>query len=418
MIVLPMRIRYPDFYLHLDADARRNFRCDLLAACTFSLFNVVFNQFYMPMAIDAGAAGIEVGLLAAAPAIGLILSPIWSAWVERAKSPKPFTIYPNLIARLLILLPALFGAPLVFVVAALVFHLLMGIHMPAYAALMTRVYPARYRGRLMGVVRMAMGLMMIPLAYVVGKWSDLYGPSGPLAAAAITGALAITAFFFLKESEAPPRPPVATKRANLREQWRLVRDNRELGIFLIATTFSGFGNILAQPLYQLVQKQELALSFLQIGIARTTYFACLLCAYLIAGALIDRMAARQVVLAGLVAYCAVPLLYGLSESFPVVIIGSGIQGFGDAIWDIGILAYVFRLAPGREAVVFGLHLLLFGIRGTIGPLLSTGLSGLLPYSVMFFAAAVSSAIGVAVFLLGDRGSAQAAKEKERSAAVR
>lgn len=400
-----MRFRRPEFLLLIGANARHNFRIDLTAACIFSLFNVVFNQFYMPMAIDAGASGIEVGLLAAAPALGLILSPVWSSWIERANSPLPFTIYPNLIARLLILLPALFGAPLVFVIAALVFHMLMGVHMPAYAALMTRIYPANYRGRLMGYVRMAMGAFMIPLAFLVGKWSDLYGPSGPLAAASIAGVLSIAIYFFLRESETPPRPPIATKRASFREQWQLVRNNRELGIFLIATTFSGFGNILAQPLYQLIQKQELALSFMQIGIARTTYFTCLLCTYVIAGALIDRMASRQVMLAGIAAYVAVPLLYGLSESFPVVIVGSGIQGLGDAIWDIGIMAYVFRLAPGREAVVFGLHLLLFGIRGTIGPLLSTGLIGLVPYSAMFFSAAALSIIGVAIFQLGNRDNA-------------
>ncbi|GIQ61644.1 hypothetical protein PACILC2_02120 [Paenibacillus cisolokensis] len=94
-----------------------------------------------------------------------------------------------------------------------------------------------------------------------------------------------------------------------------------------------------------------------------------------------------------------PMLYGFSESYPVVLIGSGIQGIGDAIWDIGIMAYVFRLAPGREATVFGLHLLLFGIRGTIGPLLSTGLSETLPFSIMLFAASICGWVGVVIFLL-------------------
>ena len=63
-----------------------------------------------------------------------------------------------------------------------------------------------------------------------------------------------------------------------------------------------------------------------------------------------------------------PFCYALLEQLSAVLIGSGIQGIGDAIWDIGFLAYMFRLAPGREAVVVGLHFMLFGIRGTIGPL--------------------------------------------------
>jgi hypothetical protein len=76
---------------------------------------------------------MQVGLLSAAPAIGLILSPLWASWIERT-SPKPFTIYPNLIGRLLIL-PALFGTPLIFVMTALAFHMLMGVQAPAYASL-------------------------------------------------------------------------------------------------------------------------------------------------------------------------------------------------------------------------------------------------------------------------------------------
>lgn len=399
---MPLAKARLSFGQHLSIDAMHNFRIDFVAACTFSLFNVVFNQFYVPMAIDAGADSFQVGLLTAAPAMGLILSPIWASWIERT-SPKPFTILPNLVGRLLILLPAFFGTPLVFVLTALAFHLLMGIQAPAYASLMTRVYPVQYRGRLMGYVRVAMGMIMIPLAYVVGQWSDTYGSSGPLAAAAITGFLSILTFFWLRESEAAvPRQPIATKRASFRDQWQLVRQNRELGIFLIATTFSGFGNLLCQPLYQLIQKEVLELSFVQIGWARTTYFVCLLVSFFVVGLLLDKFSPQKVLVVGIAAFGVVPLLYGLSESYPIVLIGSGVQGIGDAIWDIGILAYVFRLAPGREAVVFGLHLLIFGIRGSIGPLVSTGLADVLPFSTMLLAAAVCGGIGTIVFIWGNR----------------
>ena len=382
----------------LSPDATRNFQLDLAASGLFSLFNVVFNQFYIPMAIDAGANSLQVGILSAAPAVGLIFSPLWTGWIEQS-SPKMFTIIPNLIGRALILLPALFVSPWVFVVTALIFHLLMGIQAPAYPSLMTRVFPAHYRGRLMGYVRVLMGLLMIPIASLVGIWSDRYGSSGPLAYAAIAGVLSILIYFGLKETVAPAEPSGDRKRLALREQWQYARQNRALVIFLIASSFSGFGNILSQPLYQLIQKERLALSFFEIGMARTTYFACLLIAYFVIGILIDKFDPEKIIVYGIAAFAVVPMLYGFSESYPVVLIGSGIQGIGDAIWDIGIMAYVFRLAPGREATVFGLHLLLFGIRGTIGPLLSTGLSETLPFSVMLFAASICGWVGVVIFLL-------------------
>src|SRR5690606_31837517 len=117
---------FPRLGLQMSPGSWHNFRADVIASGLFSLFNVVFNQFYMPIAIQQGASHIQVGLLAAAPAIGLLFSPLWASWIERT-NPKGFVVWPNLIGRALIILPALFGAPLVFVIAALVFQLLMGI---------------------------------------------------------------------------------------------------------------------------------------------------------------------------------------------------------------------------------------------------------------------------------------------------
>src|SRR5690606_21991803 len=120
---------FPGFGMHLSPDSRRNFRIDFMASAIYSVFNVGFNQFYIPMAIQQGASNIQVGLLSAAPAIGLLFSPLWAGWIERT-SPKWFVVIPNLVGRSLILIPAFFGVPLVYVITALCFHLLMGIQAP------------------------------------------------------------------------------------------------------------------------------------------------------------------------------------------------------------------------------------------------------------------------------------------------
>jgi MFS family permease len=110
-------------------------------------------------------------LLSAAPAIGLLFAPFWASIVEKS-DPKKYVVYPNLIARILIIFPLMYPNPWVFVATALVINLLMGIQAPAYASLITRVYPAELRGRLMGNVRVAMGALMIPVAYFIGKWKQ------------------------------------------------------------------------------------------------------------------------------------------------------------------------------------------------------------------------------------------------------
>ncbi|MBW7458606.1 MFS transporter, partial [Paenibacillus sepulcri] len=196
-----------------------------------------------------------------------------------------------------------------------------------------------------------------------------------------------------------PVKALSVKRSSLRDQLQLIKHNRELAMFFLACTFTGFGNILAMPLYQIIQVKQLELTNTEIGLTRVTYFSCLLITYFVVGVVIDRLSAKHTVAFGFAAFSMVPLLYGLFGNYPAVLVGSGIQGVGDAIWDIGFLAYVFRLAPGREAVVFGLHLMLFGIRGTIGPLLSTYLSDSLPVADLLYGASVFGWMGFLSFAI-------------------
>ncbi|BBH21564.1 nitrate transporter [Paenibacillus baekrokdamisoli] len=384
--------------LQLGPRAWHNFRIDAGASVLFSFFNVVFNQFYIPMAIQEGASNIQVGLLSAAPAIGLLFSPIWAGWIERS-NPKPYMMIPNLIGRALIILPAFFGVPIVYVVVALLFQMLMGIQAPAYASLIIRMYPPEHRGKLMANVRVAMGVLMIPLAFFIGSWTDAAGPKGPLLVAAVTGVISILIFTRIRAKKEAPLKSLTGKRSSLREQLQLIKQNREMAMFFLACTFTGFGNILAQPLYQIIQVTHLQLTNTEIGYARVTYFTCLLVAYFVVGGVIDRLSAKHTVAFGLAAFSIVPLLYAIFGNYPGVLIGSGVQGIGDAVWDIGFLAYVFRLAPGREAVVFGLHLMLFGIRGTIGPLLSTYMSGVVPVADLLYGASFFGWIGLLSFVV-------------------
>ncbi|WP_284639603.1 MFS transporter [Paenibacillus silviterrae] len=385
--------------MRMGREAWHNFRWDFAAASLFSLFNVVFNQFYIPLAIQQGASDFQVGLLAAAPAIGLTFSPLWSGFIQQG-APKWYFFWPNLIGRSLIIIPVLFYNSWVFVGFALFFHLLMGIQAPAYASLMTRIYPAELRGRLMGNVRVVMGLLMIPLAYVIGQWIDSSGGSGPLMAAAVSGFISVLAFLRIREIPSlVDKAGDRKQRVSFADQWHILKGNRGLLLFLTATTISGFGNMLASPLYSIIQVSHLGLSNLEIGYIRMSYFTCLLLSYFIMGWVIDRYSPRVAMCFGTFAYALVPLLYGLGGTYPAVIAAGGLQGFGDAIWDIGCMAYVFRLAPGREAVVFGLHLMLFGIRGTIGPLLSTSLGGTVSFELLLLFAAGCAAVGCLLFVL-------------------
>lgn len=402
--------------MQMSRETWGNFRWEFLSSMLYSFFNVVFNQFYVPIAIRHGASDLHVGLLSAAPAIGLLFSPVWASLSERGTSAKPYVFYPNFVGRLLIMLPAFFAVPWVFVAVALCYQVLMGVQAPAYATLMTRIYPADLRGRLMGNVRVAMGLLMIPLAYAVGQWIDHAGSPGPLLTAAITGALSIFVFSNVRERrpDTAAPPPAKGRIAALAGQLGLIRENRKLLVFLAATTLSGFGNMLANPLYSIIQVDKLELSNAEIGYIRMAYFACLLTSYWIVGWVIDRYSPKLAMCFGIIAFAVVPLLYGLVGTLPAAIAAGGVQGVGDAIWEIGCMTYIFRVAKGREGVVFSLHLMLFGIRGTIGPILSTALMNVISFPIMLSAASLCSLLGLILFL-ADRSERPGLKAHESKA---
>jgi MFS family permease len=378
-----------------------NFRWETAAGIFITVFSLVFNQFYIPLALQHGASNLDVGLLSAAPAIGLLFTPFWASIVEKGRVMK-YMFYPNLVARTLIIFPLLFPKPWVYVATALIINLLMGIQAPAYASIMTRIYPAEQRGRLMGNLRVVMNALMIPLAYLIGRWIDQSGGGGPILIAIVTGVISIVLFAFVKEIETASHITLPSKRASLFDQLKLIKENRKLALFLAATTLAGFGNLLAGPLYQIIQVQQLELTNAQIGYARMVYFLFLLLAYLVMGWVIDRYSPKRAMFFGLASYTIAPILYGVFGNYSAVIAAGGFQGIGDAIWDIGCMSYIFRLAPGREAVVFGLHLMLFGIRGTIAPLLSTSMIHFVSMPNMLYAAGLCCLIGFLILLRDDK----------------
>jgi len=246
----------------------------------------------------------------------------------------------------------------------------------------------------MANVRVAMVLLMIPMAYLTGVWLDAAGPGGPLAAAAFTGALSVLILLRLRES-VPDRPAPAG-RITFKGQWSLVREDRKLRVFFLATFATGFGSWVAAPLYQIVQVDRLGLSDVQIGTARVVYFAFLLYSYYVSGRMLDKYSAERTIMYGIGICGFIPMLYATAPGYATVLVCSGLQGAVDAIMDIGVLVFLNRIAPGREAVVFGLHMMLLGIRGTAGPLLSTLLAPTVPLVWLLMAAAVLAWLGAAI----------------------
>lgn len=395
--------------LTMNSAVWRNFRLDFFQISLASLFVVVFNQFYIPLAIQHGASNVLVGWIAAAPAIGSLVAPLWAGIIDQ-RHPKPFVVYPNLAARILLLAIVFYDKAWMFVAMALLIQLLLSVQAPAYASFVTRMYPSELRGRLMGYVRVAMSALMIPAAYLVGYWIDRSGGKGSILVAVVLGVVSVYVLSKIKDFDPNGQAAEKKTRTPFKEQLRLVKENRQLALFLGAMTLAGFGNLLAVPLYQIIQVEKLELTNLQIGYTRMAYFFCLLIGFLTMGWVIDRFSPKMAMLFDFAASGIVPVIYLIFWNYPSVLVANGFLGAADATGEIGCLAYVLRLFPERAAVVYGLHLMLFGVRGTIAPILSTNLIQSVSMEAMLSVAALTCLMGLVMLVL-NKDSADEAKLK-------
>lgn len=377
--------------------ALRNSRIENSSSALNALWYAFVYQFYVTVAIQHGASHFEVGIMSAAPALGALLSPLWASLI-RGRNPKPFVIAPNLIARLLLLLPAFFAMPSVFLASCLFFHFLVGIQAPAYASLVTRIYPPDMRGRFLSRSRMAMGAAMIPTSIGFGLWMDAAGSRGALLASSATGVLAILILSFVRPVAEDGQRGQEEAISGLNGLWRFLKTHRELPVFFIATTLCGFGNILGRPLFAILQVQVLHMSNFEISLTRVVYFLFLLAAYFFGGRLIDRFSPRQALVWSIGAYALAPLAFVLLKNHFGMLASNAVYGVADALWDIGILTYVLRAAPGNEATVFSLHQLLYGIRGSLAPIVGTSLLGSLSMGTLLAAASISCGIAFVLFV--------------------
>jgi fucose permease len=88
------------------------------------------------------------------------------------------------------------------------------------------------------------------------------------------------------------------------------------------------------------------------------------------GLLVERLGMRAYMLLGCASFAFGALLFGMALPFPVLVTGAIFVGFGIAVIDAGLNAYIAGL-PNSTAALNYLHAF-FGIGALLGPLLATG----------------------------------------------
>jgi MFS family permease len=140
--------------------------------------------------------------------------------------------------------------------------------------------------------------------------------------------------------------------ANARSLWR---DVAVVGIVGVAHGFSHFLQLALPPIFPLI-KDELGYSYTELGFLMTVFFVASGACQVVAGYIVDKVGARNVLIVGLGCLAGATLLYGLIPAYPVLVVLAAIAGIGNSVFhpaDFSILsARVHESLMGRA---FSIH---------------------------------------------------------------
>ncbi|UUZ91761.1 hypothetical protein LJK87_40595 [Paenibacillus sp. P25] len=186
----------------------------------------------------------------------------------------------------------------------------------------------------------------------------------------------------------------------------MLKENRRLALFLAATTLSGFGNMLASPLYQIVQVQRLELSNVEIGYIRMVYYAMLILAYWLMGWVIDRYSPKHAMYFGIAGFTLVPLLYGAIGTYPFLLGRRRTAGVCRCDLGYRVPGLYFPHCPGKRSRCLRLASHVVRHPRHDRTALSTALADIVPPPVLFFAAFACGILALLIFV-SEKSSANA-----------
>ena len=375
----------------------RNLALDLIAAVGVGVTMALVTAILPTVARRGGLAPLGLSALAAAPYVANLLG----AFAGRygARSTLHLTVIRLIGSASLLVLFLVPPAP-VLVGVAVVFWLSLSFGGPFHLRLWGALYPARLRGRVVGVIGMGRAAAGALAAFGGGVLADAIGGERAVAAAGLIGVLCALGYVGLRAATTD-RPA----RFSARESVRTLRDRPVLGRIAIAQGFYGGGLIAAAPLYALVHVDRLNLSLSDVGVIGILAALATTIAFPVWGLIADRHGGVNVLRLGSAIGLIALVCYAVAPSVVALWIGAIAAGTASASIDVGIAGAVSDHTPlaSRAAAMAGWNALT-GARGIVAAFLMTALLqlGLVDVTAGLFLCAGVSAIGVVLYGHADR----------------
>ncbi|HEV7809713.1 MAG TPA: MFS transporter [Candidatus Limnocylindrales bacterium] len=376
----------------------RNLALDVVAAIGMGVTMALVGAILPTVARRGGLAPIGLSALAAAPFIANLLG----AFAGRigARRTGHLTLIRGIGAASLVLL-AVAPPPPIVVGVAIVFWLSISFGGPFHLRLWGAMYPARLRGRVLGVLGMSRAAAGALAAISGGVLADRIGGEQAVAIAGAVGAVCALAYLGIRAARSGDGPPTFSAR----EAVAALRERPLLSRIAVAQGFYGGGLIAATPLYALVNVDRLNLSLADVGVIGILTAIATTIAFPIWGMVADRFGPVAALRTGSAIGLTALFAYAFAPNVVVLWVAALAAGTGSASIDVGIASAVSDQTPlaSRAAAMAGWNALT-GARGVMAAFLMSVLLELRIVDVTFalLACAGTSAVGVALFIRARR----------------
>lgn len=375
----------------------RNLALDVAAAVGLGVTMALINAILPTVARRGGLEPLGLSALAAAPFIANLLGAFAGRLGPRNAAQLALTRGLGASSLLVLFFVA---TPPVMVAVAVVFWLSLSFGGPFHLRLWGAMYPARLRGRVVGVLGMSRAAAGALAAFGGGVLADRIGGERAVAVAGVVGVGCAVAYVGLRAAIADRPVPFSA-----RESVRALRERPFLGRIALAQGFYGGGLIAAAPLYALVHVDRLNLSLSDVGVIGILAAVATTVAFPIWGAVADRRGSLPALRLGSAIGLFALVGYALAPSVVVLWIAAVCAGIGSASIDVGIAAAVSDQTPlvSRAAAMAGWNAIT-GARGIVAAFLMSGLLqlGIVDVRTGLLLCALTSGIGVLLFARAGR----------------
>ncbi|MGQ0653346.1 MAG: MFS transporter [Betaproteobacteria bacterium] len=173
-------------------------------------------------------------------------------------------------------------------------------------------------------------------------------------------------------------------------------DAAVIGLIGAGHALSHFLQLVLPPLFPYMREQ-LGVSYVELGLVVTVFYAVSAVLQPMAGFVVDRRGGGPVLLAGMALMAGGTLLLGAANGLPLLIAGAVVSGVGNAVFhpaDFSILSA--RVSPPRLGHAFSTHAITGSLGFAAGPIFSASIATLYGWHAALYAAA---AVAFCVLLL-------------------